>query len=169
MEMDKLRISKKLMPDKHWIRYLNENGDKKHLDLAGGLASYGGGSSGALWEHPLSTDSFYPYQNKRAAFADKSLTFIPCPACRKSLESSKWVTKVGNLYISLAKCEEHGEFIGRIKFSHVSDNALSCVRNVFKGSKFATEYYEEVFAKSEKRKEKFKERMKEQRKAKKEN
>ncbi|MBQ6893259.1 MAG: hypothetical protein IJN48_03550 [Clostridia bacterium] len=140
----------------------------KHLDIAGGIDAYGGGSSGALWEHPLSTDSFYPYSTKRAAFSDKSLTEIPCPICRKHLETSKWVTKGGNFYIALAKCDDHGEFIGRIKFSHVSDNALSCVRNIFKGSRFATEHYDEVFAKSEQRKERFKARMKEQRRAKKE-
>lgn len=139
----------------------------KRLDLNKGIQAYGDGGSGVLWEHPLSTDSFYPYSNKRAAFLDKSLTDIPCPKCRKALETSKWVTKGGNLYVALASCEKHGDFIGRIKFSHVSDITLSCVRNVFKGSKFATEHYNEVFAKSEKRKEKFKERMKEQRKAKK--
>ena len=140
----------------------------KHLDIEGGIAAYGGGSSGALWEHPLSTDSFYPYSHKRAAFSDKALTEIPCPTCRKALPASKWVTKGGNFYVALAECPEHGELIGRIKFSHVSDTALSCVRNVFKGSKFAKEHYDEVFEKSEQRKERFKARMKEQRKAKKE-
>ncbi|MBQ4164772.1 MAG: exonuclease domain-containing protein [Oscillospiraceae bacterium] len=137
------------------------------LDLKNGLASYGGGSSGALWEHPLSTDSFYPYPHKRAAFSDKALTHIPCPICRERLETSKWVTKGGNFYIALASCENHGDFIGRIKFSHVSDTALSAVRNVFKGSEFASEHYDAVFAKSEERKIRFKERMKEQKKAKK--
>ncbi|MBE6680415.1 MAG: exonuclease domain-containing protein [Ruminococcaceae bacterium] len=139
------------------------------LDLANGIAAYGGGSSGTLWEHPLSTDSFYPYQNKRAAFADKSLVSIPCPRCREKLETSKWVTKGGNFYVALAKCDTHGEFIGRIKFSHVSNTALSAVRNVFKGSSYAIEHYNEVFEKSERRKERFKEKMKEQRKAKREN
>ena len=137
------------------------------LDLAGGIATYGGGSSGALWEHPISTDSFYPYQNKRLAFADKSLNTIPCPKCRALLETSKWVTKGGNYYVALAKCENHGDFIGRIKFSHVSENALSAVRSVFAGSTFATEHYESVLAKSNERKERFKEKMKEQKKTKK--
>lgn len=138
----------------------------KRLDLKSGIEAYGGGSSGALWEHPLSTDSFYPYPNKRAAFSDKALVDIPCPKCRKALETTKWVTKGGNFYVALASCEKHGDFIGRMKFSHVSDTTLSCVRNVFKGSKFATEHYDEVFEKSEQRKEKFKKRMKEHRKAK---
>ena len=38
--MDKLRITKKLMPDKHWIKYLNENGDRKHLDLSGSANNF---------------------------------------------------------------------------------------------------------------------------------
>ena len=136
----------------------------KKLDIKGGIAAYGGGSSGALWEHPISSESFYPYANKRLAFSDKSLTVICCPECKKMLETAKWVTKGGNFYVALASCEEHGDFIGRIKFSHLSDKALSAVKNVFKGSKFATEHYEEVFKKSENRKEKFKAKMKEQRK-----
>ena len=38
--MDKLRINKKIMPDKHWIKYLNENGDRKHLDLSGSANNF---------------------------------------------------------------------------------------------------------------------------------
>ncbi len=139
----------------------------KHLDLAGGIAAYGGGSSGTLWEHPLSTDSFYAYANKRAAFADAKLTQIVCPTCRKSLETAKWVTKGGNLYVATASCPEHGDFIGRIKFSHAGKETLSAVRSVYKGSEFAAEHYKEVLAKSDRRKDAFKARMREQRKLKK--
>lgn len=137
------------------------------LDLIGGIAAYGGGSSGALWEHPITTDSFYPYQNKREAFADKKMTVIRCPHCGAELATAKWVTKGGNFYVATASCAEHGDFIGRIKFSRVSKETLSAVRSIFKGSKYATEHYEAVFSKSEKRKNAFKERMREQRKAKK--
>lgn len=140
----------------------------KHLDIKSGIASYGGGGLGTLWEHPLATDSFYPYPHKRAAFSDADLATVPCPICRKKLDTLKWVTKGGNFYIALAKCETHGEYIGRIKFSHVSDSTLAAVRNVFKSSDFAKAHYSEVFEKSEHRKEKFKARMKEQKKAKKE-
>lgn len=139
----------------------------QRLDLEGGIATYGGGVSGALWEHPLATDSFYPYDNKRMAFADKHLTTIPCPKCRKALDTAKWVTKGGNFYVATATCAEHGDFIGRIKFSRVNKETLSAVRSVFKGSKYAAEHYEAVLAKSERRKAAFKERMREQRAAKK--
>ena len=138
----------------------------KRLDLAGGIAAYGGGSSGTLWEHPLATDSFYPYPHKRAAFADEKLTCIPCPTCRQKLKTAKWVTKGGNFYVATAACPEHGDFIGRIKFSHASKETLSAVRSVYKGSKFASEHYAEVLEKSERRKDAFKARMREQRKAK---
>ena len=139
----------------------------KCLDLKGGIETYGGGASGALWEHPLATDSFYPYKNKRMAFADKHLTEIPCPTCRKGLETAKWVTKGGNFYVATASCPDHGDFIGRIKFSHADKETLSAVRNIYRGSKYATEHYEAVFEKSEKRKSAFKERMKAQRQEKK--
>ncbi len=135
-----------------------------HLDLESGIATYGGGAIGALWEHPLSTDSFYPYQNKRVAFADRQLAKIPCPVCRSELETEKWVTKGGNFYVATAKCPDHGDFIGRIKFSHPNKDTLSAVRNVYKGSKDASEHYAAVLAKSEKRKNAFKERMRARRK-----
>ena len=138
----------------------------KNLDLAGGIAAYGGGSSGTLWEHPLSTDSFYPYPHKRAAFADEKLTRIVCPTCGAKLSTAKWVTKGGNFYVATASCPEHGDFIWRIKFSHASKETLSAVRSVYKGSKFASEHYAEVLEKSERRKDAFKARMREQRKAK---
>ena len=139
----------------------------QRLDLAGGISAYGGGSSGALWEHPLSTDSFYPYEHKRAAFADERLTRIVCPTCHKALETAKWVTKGGNFYVATATCPEHGDFIGRIKFSHPNKETLSAVRSVFKGSKYASEHYAEVLEKSDRRKDAFKARMREQRKLKK--
>ncbi|MBR5539294.1 MAG: exonuclease domain-containing protein [Clostridia bacterium] len=139
----------------------------KRLDVEGGIATYGGGTVGALWEHPLATDSFYPYQNKRMAFLDKHLAEIPCPVCRRALETAKWVTKGGNFYVSVAKCDDHGEFMGRIKFSRADGETLSAVRNVYKGSREASEHYEAVLAKSEKRKNAFKERVKKQRENKK--
>ena len=137
------------------------------LDLAGGIAAYGGGSSGTIWEHPRASDSFYPYATKRDAFADKRLTVICCPQCGKALETAKWVTKGGNLYVATAECDEHGPWIGRIKFSHADKETLSAVRSVYKGSEYATAHYKAVLAKSEKRKNAFKDRMREQRKAKK--
>lgn len=135
------------------------------LDLAGGIAAYGEGSVSALWEHPLSADNFYPYPNKRAAFADARLSALPCPTCGKMLATAKWVTKGGSYYIATASCPEHGDFIGRIKFSHKGDTAYAAQRGVFRGSKFAAEHYDEVFKASEERKEIFKNRMKEQRRA----
>lgn len=140
----------------------------KRLDLEGGIASYGGGALGALWEHPLATDSFYPYQNKRMAFADKHLAEIPCPTCRRALETAKWVTKGGNFYVATATCPDHGDFLGRIKFSHAGKETLSAVRSIYKGSDYGREHYEAVLAKSEKRKDAFKERMRKQRAEKKE-
>ncbi len=138
----------------------------QRLDLAGGIAAYGGGSSGTLWEHPLATDSFYPYATKRDAFADKRLTVIRCPHCSAELETAKWVTKGGNFYVATAACPEHGALIGRIKFSHPNKETLSAVRGVYKGSEYADEHYAAVLSKSEKRKNAFKDRMREQRKAK---
>lgn len=139
----------------------------KRLDIAGGIAAYGGGSSGTLWEHPLSMDSFYPYANKRMAFADEKLVQMHCPTCHAAMETAKWVTKGGNFYVATASCPAHGDFIGRIKFSHASKETLSAVRSIFKSSKYAAEHYAAVLEKSEKRKNAFKARMREQRKLKK--
>ncbi len=139
----------------------------QRLDLVTGISTYGGDTSGALWEHPLATDSFYPYQNKRMAFLDKQLSLIPCPFCRKPLETAKWVTKGGNFYVATAACPEHGDFIGRIKFSRADKEVLSAVRNIYKGTTYSEEHYKAVLAKSEKRKDAFKERMRKQREEKK--
>ena len=38
--MVKLRISKHTMPDKHWLKYINENGETKHVDLSGCANSF---------------------------------------------------------------------------------------------------------------------------------
>ena len=137
------------------------------LDLARGIAEYGGGSVGTLWEHPLESNSFYPYPDKRAAFADQKLTALPCPRCKKPLETGKWVTKGSGYYIATAHCPDHGDFIGRVRFSHVGD-VFSATRTTYAGSKYATEHYEDVYRKSEQRKSKFKARMREQRKQKRE-
>ena len=33
--MQRIRITKNTMPDRHWLVYVNEDGDRKHIDLSG--------------------------------------------------------------------------------------------------------------------------------------
>lgn len=135
-----------------------------HLDLAAGIAAYGGGSAGALWEHPLLEESFAPYKSKRAAFSDEQVARMRCPLCRRTIETTKWVPKGGGYYIALGHCEACGDFLGRIKFTAVSKDVFSLVRTCFQGSKYASEHYNTLLEKAEERKAAFKERMHRQKK-----
>lgn len=136
-----------------------------HLDLAAGIAAYGGGSAGALWEHPLLEESFAPYKSKRAAFSDEQVARMRCPLCRRTIETTKWVPKGGGYYIALGHCEACGDFLGRIKFTAVSKDVFSLVRTCFQGSKYASEHYNTLLEKAEERKAAFKERMHRQKNA----
>lgn len=135
-----------------------------HLDLEAGIAAYGKGNAGALWEHPLLEESFAPYTSKRAAFADEQVSKMRCPVCKNAIETTKWVPKGGGYYIALGSCPECGDFLGRIKFTAVNKSVFSLVRTCFQGSKYASEHYNAVLEKAEERKAAFKERMHKQKK-----
>ena len=38
--MTRIPLSKKILPDKYWLVYVNENGDRKHIDLSGCAGSF---------------------------------------------------------------------------------------------------------------------------------
>lgn len=38
--MQRIKITRNTMPDKHWLVYRNDNGDVKHLDLSGCAGSF---------------------------------------------------------------------------------------------------------------------------------
>ena len=38
--MIRIPLSKKILPDKYWLVYVNENGDRKHIDLSGCASSF---------------------------------------------------------------------------------------------------------------------------------
>ena len=38
--MVRIPLSKRTMPDKHWLVYINDNGEKKHVDLSGCAYSF---------------------------------------------------------------------------------------------------------------------------------
>ena len=50
--MTRIPLSKKILPDKYWLVYLNENGDRKHIDLSGCAGSFAR-NTGAVSEDGL--------------------------------------------------------------------------------------------------------------------
>ncbi|MBQ7660722.1 MAG: exonuclease domain-containing protein [Clostridia bacterium] len=135
------------------------------LDIAAGIAAYGE-DVGTLWQHPREAKTFAPYKDKHEALADKDLAALTCPVCGAVLPTKKWVTKGNGYYIATAHCEKDGDFIGRIRFSHLGKGACQAVRSIFAANETALSHYAAVAEKSAARAAVFKARMRARRREK---
>ncbi len=99
------------------------------LDMARGLLEYdrlarqlaiqpAGGQNGLKpIEHSVSA----VYSTKEELWAAAEEARAVCPVCGKLLERTRWVSQGDRRYMSLAKCDEHGSYLCRIRLRKRDD------------------------------------------------
>ena len=64
---------------------------------------------------PLFCETYSGFKSRREILCDREISFIRCPECGNVCENTrKWVSERNDRYVSLATCDEHGTYIGRI-------------------------------------------------------
>ncbi len=87
------------------------------------------------------------YQNIpgiKEAMASKRITACRCPKCRRIMKREKFVFHRENIAVSRAKCDRHGSYFVRIKFTQCPDGSYSVTRKI----KFLTAEYSEIYDKA---------------------
>ena len=123
------------------------------LDMESGLAGY------EAAQHRLSTRTKAPaegednapealehltfsgYESRSAAFADEKLTQALCPICAQPLTLSRWVSQGDKRYMTLAECQEHGNYLIRVKLRSTEEENWVANRILYAADESMTAYY----------------------------
>ncbi len=129
------------------------------LDLKKGMEEYRGslkehedGLHGAQIPGCVSRKVYHGYEDKAAAMGDMAGKENVCPVCGKLMSCEDWHAQPGRRYLSKAACEEHGEFVIRIRFEHDLEGGLKVTRLVYDQSSELAKSYDEEIAKKRPRK-----------------
>ena len=84
----------------------------------------------------------YNCTSKQAVFSHDKVKNLRCPHCDIPLNELKaWVKQSGDRYITIGKCNKHGLFLGKIKFSREKDGKISAKYMMFTADRSDELYY----------------------------
>ncbi len=102
----------------------------RKLDLEKGIAQYPGAKC-ALCGSDNGKSVFTGLRSRRAAFSKREICSPCCPVCDKKMnEISPYVRAGRYKSVSLAKCNEHGEFCIKIRVADANDGTKTVYRTV---------------------------------------
>jgi len=124
------------------------------LDMVEGLAHYSeagrilAGRMPNFHKHPESNDptsliheSYGGYISKAEAFADEKLSGVRCPECEAAMTGAKWINQGDQRYMNIFSCEEHGQFLARLKFKKDSESVFSAAKLLYPADSDMLDYY----------------------------
>lgn len=79
-------------------------------------------------EH-IVTDAF---DSKEDLWSSPSVNALACPECGKMLDRSRWLNQGDRRYMSMAHCDEHGDYLIRVRLRHLDDERWCANRLVYK-------------------------------------
>ena len=92
---------------------------------------------------PLAQASFDEYHSRQDAFSDPEVISPACPICDKEMVFSRWVNQGDQRYMALAKCEEHGSFLIRLKLRKSELDLWSASRLIYSADEELERFYHE--------------------------
>lgn len=123
------------------------------LDLPRGMAEYDqalekheNGFHGAELPGCLERKVFHGYDTREAAMAALSGPENLCPTCQKPMTLERWISQQDKRYMAMARCEDHGPFLVRIRLSREEDG-IRVSRLIYAGDSEAARSYEKAAAK----------------------
>ncbi len=126
------------------------------LDLHKGIREYEtalkeheNGFHGAELPGCLGRHVYYGLENKEDALHQMAGCENLCPQCGKEMTCSRWFSQPGRRYMTMAKCEEHGDYLVRVRLSPEEGGTLRVSRLVYKGDSDAARAYAQRAEKAE--------------------
>lgn len=93
---------------------------------------------------PLIHDFYDGFASKAAAFADSRIGELLCPQCKNKLIPLRWVNQGDGRYMNLFSCEEHGQYLMRVKFHRrEEDNTMNASRLLYQADEELCAFYKE--------------------------
>ena len=136
-----------------------------HLDMREGLRMYSDAARILATRMPnykppaenagpeaVAHESFDGFESKAAAFADERVDRLVCPHCGRALAGLRWVNQGDQRYMNLFPCEEHGQFLVRVRFRRNADDNSWCANKlVYEADSGMQEYYKNKSTQSRRR------------------
>ena len=136
-----------------------------HLDMREGLRMYSDAARILATRMPnykppaenagpeaVAHESFDGFESKAAAFADERVDRLVCPQCGRALAGLRWVNQGDQRYMNLFPCEEHGQFLVRVRFRRNADDNSWCANKlIYEADGAMQEYYKSKSTQSRRR------------------
>ena len=90
---------------------------------------------------PVEHLTFTGYASRNAAFDDEALRTLRCPVCGEPMSTQRWVNQGDRRYMTLAKCEEHGDYLARVKLKFTEDETWSVNRILYEADDEMLDFY----------------------------
>lgn len=88
---------------------------------------------------------FHGYADKTQALGAMSGSENACPVCEKKMRASRWVSQPGRRYMAMCHCEEHGDYLVRVRLVVETDGTIRANRLVYApDSETAKSYNEQM-------------------------
>lgn len=100
----------------------------KKLDMVKGIADYSEMSTAAAVA--LSKD-YFEMVNPAEMISDSRVADIKCPFCKADLQLREWLFGNSRSCRNIAKCEEHGAFLVKLKALRITDDNFTVTRSVY--------------------------------------
>lgn len=108
------------------------------------LKSHENGFHGAQLPGCIERSLHRGYPSKTEAIAAMSQKENPCPVCGKSMKCERWFSQPGHRCMSMATCQEHGEFLVRLRWTEEDGGTLRVSRLVYAPDSEAAESYRKL-------------------------
>ena len=105
------------------------------------LKSHENGFHGAQLPGCIHRSVHHGYRDKTQALSAMCSHENPCPVCGRQMHCGKWLSQPGKRCMAMAVCEEHGEFLVRLRLADEPDGTLRVSRLVYEGTSEAAESY----------------------------
>ena len=88
----------------------------------------------------------------RDTIHDERVDRLVCPHCGRALAGLRWVNQGDQRYMNLFPCEEHGQFLVRVRFRRNADDNSWCANKlVYEADSGMQEYYKNKSTQSRRR------------------
>lgn len=116
----------------------------RHLDINKGMDEYSDNAdlSGLKRVSCGNYRVLYNCANKHNAFAHEKIRNLKCPYCDEPLVGQKpWIKQSGDRFLTIGKCNRHGLFVGKLKFTREKDGKYTAKYMMYTADGADEQYY----------------------------
>ena len=112
------------------------------------LASHENGFHGTELPGCVGRHVFHGYTDKTQALGAMSGEENACPVCEKKMCAARWISQPGRRYMAMCHCEQHGDYLVRVRLVGEQDGTLRANRLVYAPDSEAAKSYAQQLEKA---------------------